>query len=57
VARKHPASHSTAYVRRSPSDVRAAPEAEERLREAFPELWARYQWLLAARRRRERKPS
>jgi hypothetical protein len=35
------------------------PEVEARLRAAFPDVWARYEWLLAARAlpRRGRKPS
>jgi len=32
-----------------PSSVRPDPDVEDRLREAFPEIWARYEWLLAAR--------
>ncbi|HEY2386180.1 MAG TPA: hypothetical protein VGK30_04400 [Candidatus Binatia bacterium] len=41
------------------SSVRPDPDVERRLREAFPDVWARYEWLLAARAlpRRPRKPS
>jgi hypothetical protein len=35
----------------SPSPVTPAPlpEAEQRLRAAFPEIWERYEWLVATR--------
>jgi hypothetical protein len=44
---------------RSVSRVRPDPDVERRLREAFPDVWARYEWLVAARAlsRRHRKPS
>jgi len=34
-----------------PSPVCPLPEAERRLRQAFPEVWARYESLVAARTR------
>lgn len=57
MASKHPACHTTRIPRRSPSSESTPPEVAQRLREAFPEIWARYEWLLAARAitRRTRK--
>jgi hypothetical protein len=49
MASKHPACHSSGHVRLSPASTRPAPEVEARLREVFPEIWARYEWLVAAR--------
>jgi hypothetical protein len=49
MASKHPACHSAGIARSSPTVVAPAIEVERRLRAAFPEVWARYEWLLAAR--------
>jgi hypothetical protein len=62
MADKERAYDTTLMPPRSParaSSVRPDPDVERRLRAAFPEVWARYEWLLAARAlpRRPRKPS
>jgi len=49
MASKHPACHSIGTPRLSPSAAAPSVEVERRLRAAFPEVWARYEWLLAAR--------
>jgi len=54
------ASKSTARIPlRSSTEARPDPEVERRLRAAFPDVWARYEWLRAARAliRRQRKTS
>jgi len=58
MASKHPACQSTG-ISRPAASVGLSLEVERRLRAAFPEVWARYEWLLAARTvaRRSRKQS
>ncbi len=56
---KYRAYDTRAMPPRASSRVRPDPDVERRLREVFPEVWARYEWLLAARAlpRRPRKLS
>jgi hypothetical protein len=49
MASKHPAYHMAGIPRLSPSSASPSPEIARRLRAAFPEIWARYEWLCAAR--------
>jgi len=59
MASKNPARDTARIPVRSSTHVRPDPDVERRLRAEFPEVWARYEWLLAARAlaRKPRKTS
>jgi hypothetical protein len=59
MASKYRACDTARVQLRSVSRLSPDRDVERRLREAFPDVWARYEWLLAARTlsRRHRKPS